>query len=38
MKMNETLSLGHLQDEEVLVDVILKRGGWVEDRDGQAWV
>ena len=26
------------QDDGVLVDVVRKRGGWVEDRDGQARV
>ena len=31
-------SVGHLQDNGVLVDVIRKSGGWVEDRDGQAGV
>ena len=30
-------SSGHLQDDGVLVDTVRKRGGWVEDRDGQAW-
>ena len=28
-------SVVHLQDDGVLVDVIRKSGGWVEDRDGQ---
>ena len=32
------LPSGHLQDDGVLVDIVRKRGGWVEGRDGQAWV
>ncbi len=31
-------SVGHLQDNGVLVDVVRQGGGWVEDRDGQAGV
>jgi len=31
-------SIGHLQDDGVLVDVVGEGDGWVEDRDGQARV
>jgi len=31
-------SIGYLQDDGVLVDVVRKGGGWVEDRNGQAGV
>ena len=28
-------SVGHLQDEGVLVDIVGEGGGWIKDRDGQ---
>jgi len=31
-------SVGHFQDDGVLVDVVWEGGGWVEDRDGQRLV